>query len=603
VAREVQTVGGSPDRTLLEDAVKFVPLVKTAAAMLLTLGWGAPLLAQANEADGYGDGYQSGAYGRVRVAEGGATIVRADTEGGEPDRADVNAPLFPGDLLRTDRSQRVEVQLSGGTVVRMDRGAEVVFQSLPNPSAKYQDNTVLAVNGGVVRIRSRLADKEEFRVDTRDASIYLLGEGEYRIDASDPGGTRVASLRGVAEVVGNEASVLVRGGMRTVTKSGSSPDVPKSYSAFASDGFDRWCDAREDSYRAHDPDATRDDEARADVPEEVRPYYSELSQNGSWSEVPDYGTVWSPNSVATGWRPYTDGYWTYGPGGYFWVSSEPWGWAPYHYGNWQWVGHHGWCWVPGRVFAGAWVSWSFGSLYVGWAPLDFWGRPGWIGGPFVNGFYDPGCWTFVNYDHVNARDVHRYAVPIGTVHDDLHGATVVSRAPRVDPRRFAGTAEWRDRALRQASDDHAAQMRPIDTARRPDRRLSDLQDHLMKRPSAATPAPSFDRRTAPPRARRILEDPRTDARREARPETQNDVRDLYQRMSRPRETRGQLVQAPTYEIPSYRTRQQPHVEAPHGFSPPALAPRPQAPPVHAPQLEPPRAHGAPEAKPKHGEKH
>ncbi len=575
--------------------------ITTAATILLALGFATPSFSQASDADGYGDGYQSGAYGRVRAADGDPTIVRADAERGETERAGVNAPVFPGDSVRTDRDQRLEIQLAGGTIVRVDRDAAVVFQSLPNPSAKYQDNAVLALNDGVLRVSSRLADKEEFRIDTHDASIYLLGEGEFRIDADGRNGTRVASLRGVAEVVGNDASVLVRGGMRTVTRLGSAPDQPTAYSAFASDGFDRWCDARDDAYRAHDRYASNEGDRRDTVPDEVQPYYSELSRNGTWTTVADYGTVWSPSGVSDDWRPYADGYWAYGPGGYFWVSNEPWGWAPYHYGNWQFVARRGWCWVPGRVFAGAWVSWSWGSLYVGWAPLDYWGRPGWVGGPYYAGYYDPGCWTFVNYSHIHADNLRRYAVPIGTVRDDLRHATVVARAPRIDPRRIAVSEEWRARAWRQVAEDRAAHMSPIQSVGHPDRRLADVEEHMMRRPLQASP--SFDRRTVAPRERRILEDPNAHVRRETRPEAQDGVRDLYQRMSRPRETRA-TAPAPRPEASQSR----PHAEAPRMPAPRAQAPQQTQPQRHpAPQQqaarpEPPRAHAPAQARPRHGDK-
>jgi len=579
-------------------------LTTIAAAAALIWAVHTPSWSQAADPDGYGDGYQSGAYGRIRSADGGATIVRADGESGDSGRAGVNAPIFPGDTLRTGADQRVEVQLAGGTVVRIDRGGEVVFQSLPNPSAKLQDNTVLVLNGGALRVTSRLGDKDEFRIDTRDASVYLVGEGDFRIEADERGGTRVASLRGVAELVGNETSVLVRGGQRSVVVAGSAPDAPRAYSAFASDGFDRWCEARDEAYRSHDRNTATDDVDRSQVPEEVRPYYSELSQNGEFAEDPEYGTVWYPSGVGAGWRPYYDGYWSYGPGGYFWVSYEPWGWAPYHYGNWQWT-YRGWCWVPGRVFAGAWVSWSWGSLYIGWAPLDYWGRPAWLGGPYYGGYYDPGCWTFVNYGHFHDDHLRRYAVPIATVRPELGQNTVVSRPPRVDPKRIAQSPEWRDRALRQVSDDHAARMRPIQPDRRPTQRMSDVQDHLLRRapqgqgriaPSKdVSDRPSIDRRATSPRPRRILEDQRQAVTPERRPETRDDVRDFYQRMSRPRETRAQDDVAPSRDhraarIQELRETPRPQrVDPPRAQAPSQPAPRAQAPRQQAPQQQAPRA--------------
>jgi len=562
----------------------------SAAAMTLVLGLWTPVAAQADDPNGYGDGYQSGAYGRVRSADGGATILRADAERGESDGAGVNAPLFPGDTVRTNGSQRVEIQLAGGTIVRIDRSGEVVFQSLPNASAKYRDNTVLALNAGTLRIASRLGEQDEFRIDTRAASVYLLGEGEFRIETDDRGVTQVASLRGVAEVVGNQTSVLVRGGLQTAAVAGSTPETPRAYTAFASDGFDRWCDARNDFYRVQDRYAGVSEQP-ADVPEEVRPYQAELALHGSWSVDATYGSVWYPSGVAVGWRPYADGYWSYGPGGYFWVSYEPWGWAPYHYGNWQWTGYRGWGWVPGPVFAGAWVSWSWGAAYVGWAPLDYWGRPGWIGGPYYGGYYDPGCWTFVDYNNINERHLPRHAVPIDTVRDDLRHATVVARGPSVDPRRIAESPAWRERARREVADDRSAHLSPAKTDRLPDRRLSDVQDQLLRRPAQATPAgraPSTDRRTTTPKARRILDDPRSGSPTSIRPETRDDVRELYQRMSRPRETRGQEAAAPRDTSPSYRT-QQSRVGAPRTQAPQAPAPRAQAPRAQAPQAPAPRA--------------
>jgi len=583
----------------------------SAAALTLALGFGTPVLAQADDPNGYGDGYQSGAYGRIRSADGGATILRADAERDEPDAAGVNAPLFPGDTLRTNGSQRVEIQLAGGTIVRVDRSGEVVFQSLPNPSSKYRDNTVLALNAGTLRIASRLGEKDEFRIDTRAASIYLLGEGEFRIASDDRGLTQVASLRGVAEVVGNETSVLVRGGMQSAAVAGSAPETPRAYTAFASDGFDRWCDARNDVYRVQDRYAGVSEQP-ADVPEEVRPYQAELALHGNWTVDATYGSVWRPIDVPDGWRPYSNGYWSYGPGGYFWVSYEPWGWAPYHYGNWQWTGYLGWGWVPGPVFAGAWVSWSWGAAYVGWAPLDYWGRPGWIGGPYYGGYYDPGCWTFVDYANINERYIPRHAVPIDRVRDDLRGATVVARGPRVDPRRIAESPEWRERARREVAGDRSAHMSPARTDRLPDRRLGDVQDQLRRRPAPTAPvaraprnapaavtprdasgAPSSDRRTTAPKARRIMDDPRAGSPTSIRPETRDDVRDLYQRMSRPRETHGQDATVPRSTSPSNRT-QQSRAGAPRTQLPQAQAPRAQAPRTQAPQAQAPRTQ-APQA--------
>src|SRR5208283_1589839 len=115
--------------------------------------------------------------------------------------------------------------------------------------------------------------------------------------------------------------------------------------------------------------------------------YSDLDEHGTWSEQPDYGPVWTPNSVGPDWAPYSDGYWNWvGPWGWTWVGYEPWGFAPYHYGRWNRFGW-GWGWCPGpfygRPFYGpGFVGFLGGGFGFGlgfgfghtWFPLG-WGEP------------------------------------------------------------------------------------------------------------------------------------------------------------------------------------------------------------------------------------
>jgi len=79
--------------------------------------------------------------------------------------------------------------------------------------------------------------------------------------------------------------------------------------------------------------------------------YEDLDDNGEWRTTSDYGPVWVPRAVATGWAPYRYGHWAWvEPWGWTWIDDAPWGFAPFHYGRWVYVGD-GWAWVPGRVVA------------------------------------------------------------------------------------------------------------------------------------------------------------------------------------------------------------------------------------------------------------
>ncbi len=535
-----------------------------------------------------GDGYEAGAYGRVRFAEAGLTIRRAASDGEPNEGPTTNAPVFPGDTVASDRAQRAEIELANATLVRLAEDTEVTFLSLPDPYAEIADHTVLQLHRGSMRIASRLGENEELRLDTPAASIYPLGSADLRVDVAEDGTTIVASFRGVVEVAGSGGSVVVRGGTRSRVFPGAYPEDPDPFHTFAQDDFDRWVAGREAVYEVHERDR---DPAYNELPQEVRPYYRELSANGRWVWVEDQGYVWSPTYVSSTWRPYYDGYWSYGPSGYFWVSSEPWGWAPYHYGRWSWTQPYGWCWAPGRVFAGAWVAWSWGAVHVGWAPLGYWNQPGYIGGVY-GGYYDPACWTFVGYSHVGSHYGYgRHAVPLGDV--DVRNQVVVSRAPAVPPGRLARSPEARAEAVREARATPAGRVRAIDRTSRPEVTMRDLERRQIERRGARAtdpvqrdvasrvPASRFPRQLADgsgtgtrPGARAIRSgSPVTLG---ARPgEADGRVRDLYRRMASPRTTRedGVAPSRDTTERP--RTPRAGQREAPRAT--PAPAPREAAP--------------------------
>jgi hypothetical protein len=437
-----------------------------AATLLLALGT-TPVVAQSVQEDptgeALGDDYADGDFGRLSHQENGVTIRRASTES-DPSLervAGLNAPIFPGDGLMTAFDQRAEVQLAGGSLVRVDRASDLTFLALPDPYAEIVDNTILQLQQGTIRIQALLANDSEFRIDTPSASIFLLGDSDVRIEADEDGSTRIASRRGVVEVSANGDSVLVRGGNETVVYPGVSAENPTSFNTLRADGFDRWVYEREALWNDQERFAGNND-AYQELPNEVRPYYRELSANGRWTYIDDIGWSWYPNGVASDWRPYNDGYWSHGDRGYFWVSHERWGWAPYHYGRWHYSSPFGWSWVPGRTFGGAWVAWSVGSAYLGWSPLGYWNSP-YCGSQWAYsyGYYGP-SWTFLNYNYLGRRNYRRYAVSyarLGSRH--LNGAAVVTRPPRTGPRALSRSAELRDSAVRQARGNRAAAIRPI----------------------------------------------------------------------------------------------------------------------------------------------
>ncbi len=129
--------------------------------------------------------------------------------------------------------------------------------------------------------------------------------------------------------------------------------------------------------------------AWADRPE-VGMFYEALAPYGSWVDYGKYGPVWYPTKVSSSWRPYLDGRWMPSRSGWVFETSEPWGWATYHYGNWMPTTEYGWVWSPGSTWYPSTTAWRTSDDYVGWAPIP---PPDYVPEPafYPAGGYTPGA--------------------------------------------------------------------------------------------------------------------------------------------------------------------------------------------------------------------
>jgi len=413
-----------------------------------------PVVGETDAAYPRGDDYRPGNYGRVRYEDNGLTIARAETGGRREFLATghVNTPIFTGDALATGPNQRAEAQLANAALVRVDQHSHVVFSALPDPYPETHDNTVLQLVQGGIRLESSLDDQREFRLETPGCRIYVSAGTDLRV-AVRGGRTRVATRRGMARVESGGSSLVLRAGMATEVIGRAAPHGPRPYNSFLTDGFDRWVAERQLNSAANLGLTAAATAIHETLPAPVQPYFRELSLHGMWVRNEHFGYAWVPQVSDPGWRPYRLGHWGHGQRGYFWVSHEPWGWAPYHYGRWTWLEDLGWAWIPGTVFGGAWVSWSWGPNHVGWAALDFWNMPARRSAP-GEGLFDPLSWTLVNYEDVGRLDLVAYHVQIAGA-ADFEFLAVVQRTPTVAPKRLA-EPEGRYQAIAAAQEDASA---------------------------------------------------------------------------------------------------------------------------------------------------
>ncbi len=342
------------------------------------------------------------AFARVRSADGGLKVQR---EQGFAEQLRANDSIFIGDQPETAETQRAEIQLPDGTLLRLDHSSSVELYDLAF-AASPDDRTIVALRWG--RIQADIADPRDgdaFRIDSPAASIYPLKRSSLRVDIEPDETTRITVERGRVEVAGQGGSVILRAGERTRVRAGQSPQRPYDVILRLRDGFGMWIDSRVESY-ALDRAPGAEYEA---LPEEVRPYYAELSRNGQWVQDDDYGWVWNP-SVDDDWRPYERGEWDEGPSGPVWYGYEPWSWSVYRYGRWDFRFGIGWVWIPGRIFRPSHVRWYYGPDYVGWCPLGYYDYPvhisiGWGWG---HSYFDNHPWTFIGYDNFYYHGVGSY---------------------------------------------------------------------------------------------------------------------------------------------------------------------------------------------------
>ena len=272
-----------------------------------------------------------------------------------------NRPMTTGDRIWADQQSRAEVQV-GSAAIRMGENTGFSFLNLDDRT------TQIELTAGSLNISVRRLDRDEvFEVDTPNQAFVVYQPGRYRVEASEDGNDTVVSVRdGEGESTGNGQNYSLRAGQRW-TFTGTDQLTAEVDQISGADEFDNWSYARERRYT--------DSRSAQYVSRDVVGY-DDLDDYGDWRDDGEYGHVWFPTRVSSGWAPYQEGHWDWiSPWGWTWVDDSPWGYAPFHYGRWVTIGGR-WGWIAGPpavrpVYAPALVVFlGFGGGgNVGWFPL------------------------------------------------------------------------------------------------------------------------------------------------------------------------------------------------------------------------------------------
>jgi FecR protein len=310
---------------------------------------------------------------RLNYTNGNVSMQPAGIDDWSP--ADVNRPFTTGDYLYTDQKAVAELH-TDVAVIRM---------------GEYTSFGILNLNDQVIQLKLTEGDmvfrihdfdqNQTFEIDTPNAAVNLVRPGFYRIHVDPKENTTFLVVReGEAQATGSGQAFTLNPG-DSATLSGTDQLAYDVETAPVPDAFESWSRERD----AHEMQS----QSTQYVPPSVIGS-EDLGDHGVWTETPDYGPLWYPNSVPAGWAPYHNGHWAWvEPWGWTWVDDAPWGFAPFHYG--RWVYHRDrWGWAPGPrgvivrpVYAPAMVAWFGGAHWgvsigiggggpsLGWVPLGY----------------------------------------------------------------------------------------------------------------------------------------------------------------------------------------------------------------------------------------
>ncbi|NUM54990.1 MAG: FecR domain-containing protein [Candidatus Hydrogenedentes bacterium] len=379
--------------------------------------------------------------------ESGGALVRG-TDDADWSYATINTIILPGDTLWIDQEGTLEVEMSGGSFLRMADRSKAELQTLP-PSASINAWT------GSFYVQRVSRSTGDVKLRTPAATINIDRDTQARVDVVGEGSTTVSVRWGRATIVTEGgAPIEATNGQRVYIDPGLLPSNPVPFDKTVEDSFDAWNRERARLLALGDtalPTSVRVDDAPIG--------YSDLASYGEWVYV-DNRQYWRP-TIVQDYIPYRDGYWSYGPAyGYSWTGSYPFCYVTSHYGRWNYYPAYGWLWGYDPVWSPAWCATAYyGGNFV-WCPINYYNQPCSYGATFVVGgipfsisyssycrapdlYYGP-CSVYPAYSNlfvnVNANDIYIW---------NIYSDNFVRSYPNFKYPSYGSTALFRDYSPRR----------------------------------------------------------------------------------------------------------------------------------------------------------
>lgn len=299
--------------------------------------------------------------------DAGGTMVKG-AEDADWSFATVNTLILPHDTLWVDKGGTMELEMAGGSFLRMADGSKAEIAALP-PLANVRGWT------GAFYVQRIRRSTGNFAFETPACAVQVEPDSQVRIDIVGEGATTVSVRWGRATVRAQTGpSVVVTEGRRVYVDPGCLPSSTVPFDRSLEDSFDAWNRERARTL-ALGPGA---------VPTTVRREVigvTDLAPYGEWVVVSG-AHYWRP-TVVVNFVPYRCGHWSYVPAcGYVWVGDYPFSYVTSHYGRWRYDTGYGWMWC----YHDAWRPAAVATIRCGpnlvWCPLDPWDRPVIVSGAY-----------------------------------------------------------------------------------------------------------------------------------------------------------------------------------------------------------------------------
>src|ERR1700722_12451976 len=310
---------------------------------------------------------------RLSFAQGDVQYQRAD-EDWQP--ASINLPIQQGFRLATTDG-RAEVQFESGLILRLAENSILEFTQLDTHDSSRI--TKLNLTQGTIIVTAELRPTDLFSVEAPNVHVIVTQPTRFRIDTTQ-GDSWIGVFAGDVLAKSETGETKVTSG-HTFHISGADVNQVSIDMNAPLDDFDRWASDRDQSIQQGYRDAVQYVANYAPDYSEYSYGLSDLSSYGHWVIVAGSGLCWEPYGVPDHWRPFFFGSWEFFRGrGWTWISSEPWGWLPFHTGHCFPVAVGKWAWQPGpfRNWNPGPVQWFTVGNQLGWAPagtLNSHGQP------------------------------------------------------------------------------------------------------------------------------------------------------------------------------------------------------------------------------------